>query len=326
MRRISLKDGQILYFPKDIEITHEPSFEVIKLYIKKSESNMQENAAAFEAWSLILKLRTSCKKLILSFKTIDVDNKMIFHNLSASQQHYMRFLYRLSKFQDQMSSWFSVSPESKHALYLFKEKFQEVTKVNNIPGSNSRYNEKKGDEHVIEKAFVKIPSLRKKTGIAFELFDQLPNGLFAKKVCKENKIFNTGYFDLWGKDPVNQTFVLFELKEPENTKLGIISELFFYANFAFDLLHERENITLNKSKNKYRNYQTFLTLKNAQVKAYFLVNKLHSEFEKHQIDLLTMLNDHSPVSYGIINYTIDAQSLSSIKSQLNDIYQGCKCV
>jgi len=325
-RKLRLSNGEELFFPMDI--TCEEDSTCIRLKITKPSSNMQEDASAFESWALILRVKTS-KKIILSFDRVDIDSKHYFKDPSPHKQHYMRFLYRLSKFQKQMVSWFSVSADSQKELDLFEKEFNSVNKVNNVPDGPSEYNEGKGFEHILEKAFVSLPKFRAGTGINFELSDQLPNGLFIDEVATKNKIFNTGKVDLWGIDPVDNAFVLFELKEPENKKLGIISELFFYSNFAFDLLNEKNKFKLNQKKSKYRNYGTFLEAQKAtgtKVKAVFLVNNLHPELEdeKQQEKMLELLNENSPVSYCILKYEIDEQSLNEIKTELKKIYPPIK--
>jgi hypothetical protein len=58
---------------------------------------------------------------------------------------------------------------------------------------------------------------------------QLPVGVFRKSVNRENAIFTHGKsaVDIWGISA--NDLVIFELKAPGNEKIGVISELFFYA-------------------------------------------------------------------------------------------------
>lgn len=315
--KIELKNGEKIDFPNNIEFEHDETFTEITLNILRPELNMQTDSACFEAWSLLLKLKTSCKKVTLSFKKPDFEITEYLRNLNSDEQHYMRFLYRLSKFKQQMKSWFFVSDKSNIELDFFINEFLSREKTNNIPSKKSQYNKEKGDEHVLEKAFMKIPSLRNCSNIQFELFDQLPIGLFSGAVCKENKIFNTGYIDLWGKNQDDNSLNIFELKDQNNRKVGIISELFFYANIAFDLLHQRDNIKLNSDECEYRGYKEFISLRNSNVKAWFLVDKLHPSIEAHPDEILHILNENSPISYGIKRYSIDAESFDDIKVQLD---------
>lgn len=316
MAKVKLEGCEKFDFPSGIDFVEEPS--CIRLKIKETSSNMQEDASAFESWALILRIKTN-KNIKLSFDKIII--KDYFKDLSPDQQHYMRFLYRLSKFQEQMSSWFSVSDESQKELDLFKEKFNSIEKINNVPGTFSKYRRKKGVEHLLEKAFVHIKEFREANEIDFNVYDQLPNGLFFDKVKRENKIFNTGYFDLWGIDSTG-SFTLFELKEPENKQLGIISELYFYSNFAFDLLNEKNNFRLNKKNSKYRNYEQFLKNQGTtetKVNSFFLVCNLHPEFEKHQKEIISLLNKNSPISYGVKKYK--EYDFDKMNEKLEEIYR-----
>ena len=149
------------------------------------------------------------------------------------------------------------------------------------------------------------------------IYNQLPNGLFDKeactngKVCNKARIFPTGYYDIWGINEKNE-FCVFELKKPEdNNKMGIISELYFYALFA-------ENILLNshliKAKKNYRGYNGLVNAVNHgcnKVNAYFLVdntkNGIHKDINDNRERMIELLNSNPfNLHFQFIEYDYDA--------------------
>jgi hypothetical protein len=274
----------------------------ITLKINHSEHNMQQDDSAFESWCLLLKADRMDCTITLSFKQIDWPYEFI--NLTPEQCHYMRFLYRVQKFNAQMD-WFRISQDNQTEMNRFHEVFSKAIKTNNIPNSYAAYNQDKGLEHAIEKVFTKIPdSLKEIDGlqIDFSIYDQLPNGLFEEKVCERNRIFNTGYFDLWG---INNDceLCIFELKEPRNTSAGILSELYFYSNLANDLVHNKNGFKLNTSGKKiYRGSDKIVHTTIKGIRAYFLTNKLHSEILRNIENVLSLLNTNSEISFEFLHY------------------------
>ena len=61
--KIELKNGEKFDFPNNIEFEHDGTFTEITLNILRPELNMQTDSACFEAWSLLLKLKT-CNQAI----------------------------------------------------------------------------------------------------------------------------------------------------------------------------------------------------------------------------------------------------------------------
>jgi hypothetical protein len=291
--------------PRNIDYKESNDKSEISLSINHPEHNMQQDNSAFESWCLLLKAdRMNCI-ITLSFKQIDWHYE--FRNLTPEQCHYMRFLYRVQKFNAQMD-WFRISQDNQTEMDRFHEVFSKAIKTNNIPNSDARYNWDKGLEHAIEKVFTKIPdSLKEIVGlqIDFPIYDQLPNGLFDGRVCEKNRIFNTGYFDLWGINKDNE-LCIFELKEPRNSSAGILSELYFYSNLANDLIHSKNGFKLNTSGKKiYRGSDKIVNTTIKGIRAYFMTNKLHSEILRNIKNVRLLLNSNSEISFEFLNYQYD---------------------
>lgn len=321
MKKIKINEYPIA-FPKGLTCEYKKKTDTIELTIAKPGINLQENGAAFEGWSLILYANAICKKVVLSFEEVSMDGKWGFYDLDAEQQHYMRFLYRVLRFEEQMSSWFSVSKTNTPCVDIFSKHFSKVKKTNNVPRGNARYNQlKKGNEHTIEKAFVNFEYFRKNNNINIPLYDQLPNGLFVAPVSDRSRIFNSGYFDLWGFDPTDQSFNIYELKEPSNHSVGIVSELYFYANLLYDLLVGKNLFELNP-KPGIRNYNVLLENDISKIKAFFLVVKefVHPEIKKQITPILNLLNKNTQIRFGFHFYDIDDKMIGDFKKDLHKLY------
>lgn len=301
-------NGYVMDFPRDIEVECCSERKAVHLHVRKPAMNMQKDPAAFEGWLLILKANGACDRASISFAAPAMNRERYFNDLDAGKQHYMRFLYRLVKFKEQFGAWFSIDQRNVPDVALFENMFSHSIKTNTIPTRRSRFNTGKGDEHLLEKAFVAFAELRRDAGIEHGLSDQLPTGLFAGAVRKEHKIFNTGYFDLWSLAE-NGTFTVYELKAPGNLPAGIISELYFYANYANDLLRERNGCVLNRSNTTVRNYGFLSRADVRAVNGVFLVNRLHPEIEKQETAILSMLNAGTDISYSVRRYRTTANEI-----------------
>lgn len=296
----------------------------LKMTLERPWENMQDDCAAFEAWSLIFKTHGVCNNIVLSFTKLNMsrDKESYFEHLSSSHCHYFRFLYRLKCFSNQFSTWFVLSQEAEKEVNLFFEMFLPLRKLNNVPMKDSEYNERKGLEHVLEKAFVGIPEFRTRCGIRFEVHDQLPNGLFRESVSEDRRIFNTGFFDLWGTDSTGE-FHVFELKTPKNVKAGIVSELYFYANFANDLLNGKSNIFISENHGiDFRQYSKFTQCRNKSVSAHFLVKEIHPRLAEKFDEVLILLNTKSEIKYHISRYSLNDQDIENIKRELKTVYEN----
>lgn len=299
----------------------------LRIHINYPERNMQEDTAAFEAWALIFYIKKQYE-ITLSFKKINWDGS--FLNLCREQTHYMRFLYRVWKFNEQMS-WFHVEENTQEVVKQFKDKFTYLKKnkeiVNNIPKSEARLSNSKKHkiEHYVENALVAdgISIIRNKieqkseSTIFFNAFNQLPNGLFKGKSCNDiiekNRIFPTGFFDIWGIGKDNELCVI-ELKafdkeensNSKNKKVGIISELFFYANYCEDIFYDKNFCSISV---QFRGYKYLVDAANkglTKIKAFFLSPEYHPEISNHRDLIKKYLNNKkgsSVIEYEFLDYS-----------------------
>ena len=132
-----------------------------------------------------------------------------------------------------------------------------------------------------------------------------------RSVTKKNRKFPTGYFDLWGINE-DDNLCIFELKKPQgNDHIGIVSELFFYAWFAYE--YYGANINDRASKRWARGYGELVArskrLQNGKnsVKAYFLVKQFRSGLDEKIDNILELLNSALrnqgvAMTFGVVRY------------------------
>ena len=155
----------------------------------------------------------------------------------------------------------------------------------------------------------------------------MPNGLFNifsnEKASENNRIFTTGFYDIWGLDKKGK-LCIFELKKDKgNSHLGIISELLFYAIYAKKVLCDKNFIHEKKKNLNYRGYELLydnvINNKITGINAIFLLGQdIYSGIKEREKDILKLLDTNNfGIRFGIINYDIDILnniSESEIKS------------
>ncbi|MBF9018966.1 MULTISPECIES: hypothetical protein [unclassified Oceanispirochaeta] len=291
--------------------------------IKKPTDNMQDDSAAFEAWSMLLKVTGEYKSVTLKFNSLNNPTIFEFNNLDTNQQYYVRFLYRLFKFKEAMNSWFNIHKDNISEVDQFKRLFNDAKKINHIPDSHSTFSKNPKKEHILEKSFLHNlfgDEIRVEHGLEDQTYcDQLPVGIFCDKVKDKSRIFNKGAIDLWSIDSHNK-LCIYELKEPNNQGAGIVSELFFYANLMSDLISGNNNWQLNPKKSSYRGYGSLQTLKTKEINAFFLVKNLHSSLEKFKVDILKLLNSSDKIKYEILYYDVSENWENELIHKLSEIY------
>ena len=304
--------------PRGIDFHFSIDDQKLKLHIKHPEHNMQKDDAAFEGWALLFHIKKNVE-VTVSFEPIIWDGS--FTNLSNRQTHYMRFLYRIWKFNNQMD-WFHIDESNNSIVDQFSNKFIQLKEskniINNFPKSNASLSQtqERREEHFAENAFVReglhlLNHILKDTTLTMA-FNQLPNGLFMGKTMADikntNRIFPTGYFDIWGISQAND-LCIFELKAftegtgSKNKKVGIISELYFYANYSKDVFY---NQNFSKPTNHYNGYEHLVKASTNglnKIKAYFLAPEYHSRINDFKDSIEKTLNINSPpIEYKFLTY------------------------
>ena len=253
-------------------------------------ANMQDNEAAFESWAIALKYYL--KEYI---ETITIDWERDFSNGEDGFLHYNRFVYRLAKFV-QTYSWAHTAkpiPAIPTTLYcnIGREKAASIDK--HSPESEGWLECKYVMDHSMEYDVIN---------------HQFPVGIFHEKVSRTTHYTTGGKsaIDIWAIK--NDCLSIFELKEPKNKPLGIISELMFYTNILDDILSHR--IMYEESKNveyavkhDIRGFKKFHEAYEKgtinKIESIFLANNLHPLLSNGLIDFI---NDSPRWKYKNISY------------------------
>jgi hypothetical protein len=129
-------------------------------------------------------------------------------------------------------------------------------------------------ENELELVFCANPDkLEKALGVSnLVVFRQIPVGLFDGEKAKSKRVFpgGKGAIDLCAFDGSGTTNI-FELKKPDNYKVGAISELLFYSHIIYDL--QREVFSCLNSKTDENIESNLIGTK--RIRAYILAEKLH---------------------------------------------------
>lgn len=241
--------------------------------------------------------------------------------------HYMRFLYRVMRFRskyqgrgfvidnsnieevDKFEKLYTTALQNGE-LWITKPTVEGGIKGYDKESDSISYTGKIAENH-LEKWFMiqsKNNNLPPQVANVFgnnRLFDQLPCCMFIGEPSGSTRIFNAGYFDLWGINDNNELCV-FELKREGNVKLGIISELFFYAMLMKDMKEASKN-KYPGIRSNHRGFGDFINHKSSScVNAYFLVPELHSFLEDPVINkaFIDVLNEgESGVKFGLITFS-----------------------
>ncbi|HEX5150041.1 MAG TPA: hypothetical protein VFW07_01260 [Parafilimonas sp.] len=256
-------------------------------------ANMQSDAAAFEGWALVIKRWTKFKKVIICW---DKPNEI-------NDGHYQRFLFRLTCFIEDFKSWFSIDDSCKDLLNASKIKPGKIILVN-MPLCERRNESSSNAESILETRFVNgnlKKCLMDITNADF-LDKQLPVGVFENEIKDKTRIFTgrKSAIDIWGFTKSNEDItklkelLVFELKAENNTKIGIITELYFYVCVLQKL---------QKGIFKYKD-SSHEKLEKKKVNAYFLCRILHPLIDKKILDLLNEVNPNE-VKYRYININKD---------------------
>lgn len=237
-------------FPGDISLKYDKTQHKLIMTLTQdaagfsSPINMQDNGACFEAWCLIIKAKTSNDDLKIELDVkFELDENGIpvvsYTGGKPGNGHLGRFLYRILKFSEQYKDWFELSENLK----ALKDKFKKYLDTNSFVTSAPK-NEPKKDiancnlESYVEYLFCDSISAQKDIlnlprGTTIDR--QLPVSLFEGTRATETTRVFTGRksaIDFWALD--GDTINVYELKS-DNPMVGIITEIFFYSNYVYDV-------------------------------------------------------------------------------------------
>ena len=225
---------------------------------KVMNDNMQTPANAFEGWAVAT--RACMLDLNIDHKVVlDVSPRIHYdYENTKGQGHLARFLYRAIRFNEQYA-WFELSDALAQETSKFKKFLEAGTFYNNIPNGEAGNTERVEDENTIEEALSKGNVLKNILTSTVDVGDnkvyrQLPVGLFKTGVSEENAIFTgkKSAIDLWTYNGTEISVIELKFK---NKMIGIVSEIFFYSNYVYDLVSGNEWFIINNSQTEARGYE-----------------------------------------------------------------------
>lgn len=297
-------------FPKNIHIHYNDSEHILNMMllpkavglVKGDYVNMQDNAAAFEAWCFIIKAYTNIKNLKIMLDIDGVVNDKYVGGV-PSNGHLGRFLYRILKFKEQYGTWFFLSDELEAMRKNFADFLSSGKFVNNEPSKEAEDDEDVlGTEGYVEKRFCHDDSLGKLI-LGFEGKDvvrnrQLPVGLFKDKKSDATAVFTgkKSAIDFWllYKNELN----IYELKA-KNKMVGILTEIFFYSNYMRDVywhnsLETKQNVEILNPKKIDRSYNKLCDgIKNiTKITGWILADEFHPLITDATDAVINIMNDN----------------------------------
>ena len=275
-----------LQFPEAMNIESNNGILSITMTTKGLQENMQENPSAFEGWAIAIKaiMPELAEEVVIKWQSEGIEQ-------GPSYNHYRRFLYRVNRFKDSYK-WALYKPLDDKAQKDINDISYEISSwVLNYPDSESQKEASKA-EATLERQL--------KTNLSKHLKHvdhQLPMGLFHsyKSSATERTPRQGSQIDLWSIS--EDTFTVYELKNDDNRKVGIISELMFYVNVIKDLSEGKLHFDHNASKSDYRSFKTVYEAFNSNlihnVEGVFLTNDLHSMLKLGGTNLFSILNNNT---------------------------------
>lgn len=210
--------------------------------------NMQSDTASFDGWALVLNTWLDCA-VSLAWDSPKKDDDVNKDKLI--QRHYQRFLYRVIRFLNANSTWFSVIDECENHLHLSKVLTPDGKSrenpgyyLMNPPTSRERVDCEympltEMDEDYLENWFhcnptVLFDALKWPEDKAI-LTRQVPVGLYSGIPSDKYTVFPGGKAAVDLGATYSREVALFELKDATNIKVGSLSELLFYCHIIRDL-------------------------------------------------------------------------------------------
>lgn len=290
--------------------------------LAKDNKNMQDNAACFEGWAVALKAKSKDWKIILKVESDLHEFKIEEDGTVKENGHYGRFLYRALRFSEQYD-WFSLEESLERVVTNFKDNYLENKSVflcNNVPyqkaGKNGKIEcyiealmaeSKNGKEAFLNS--LKKTKEEEDINPKQQVYRQLPVGLFLGEVKEGNQVFTGGAsaIDLWTLK--GDTLQVIELKA-DNRMVGIITEIFFYSNYMYDLLIKKtfqstEPKFNNSKRIRNRGYDILKKANIQKIEGFMLSNDYHPLITSDALDVLNAGRKNDKIQYFKAEYDFD---------------------
>ncbi len=269
------------------------------------EEHMEIPGNAFEGWAIAARV-CSKKNIILSVNDYSYFPKD--KDRYVGHSHFSRFLYRIMKFTEQYR-WFEVEELLKDVVCNFKDFLEREDLINTIPIKEVEDTERIEDENSVEANLAMLGELKKILGKEPDIGEgivhrQLPVGLFIGKKSKDTEVFTCGRsaIDLWNKN--GEIMNVIELKH-KNNMIGIITEIFFYANYMLDLVDENGLFILADNKGSSSRGYDELEKGLMRVNGIMLADSYHPCVDARSLKVLNENSKKEKLKYYLAKYSAD---------------------
>lgn len=231
--------GKRVRFTTGFQLGDDKGTAVIEMTHAGVTENMQADAAAFEAWALVLHRWCGAGRVALRWEPVEESSvpETGAKRWPPAQLHYQRFLYRVLKFHELFGrDWF----QTDAAMARAQSRCRDGAMFLNAPGARKSTKVKEKPEALLEWELLneRSETLKEYCGFPNRWLParQIPVGLFSQDVPKaRHAIFpgGAGAIDLAAIG--DDRLWLFELKAEGNLPVGTLSELLFYTSVMRDL-------------------------------------------------------------------------------------------
>ena len=275
-----------LRFPEGLEAESDNGVLTITMTQNGLQDNMQTDHSAFEGWAIAIKANAPqlAEKVIIKWHGIGL-------GVGTTYNHYRRFLYRVVRFE-QSYEWVSCMALDKQAENDLKSVISELSQwVVNYPDSQSKVEASKGEARLERQLKDYLSKIHEHSD------HQLPLGLFysVKNSNNERTPRQGSQIDLWTM--TGDTITIYELKDDNNRKVGIISELMFYVNVMLDVIEHTFDFSDGASKSKFRSFDALYDAINSNsihnIEGVFLTNDLHALLKSSSSEVFELLNNNA---------------------------------
>lgn len=323
-------------FPQNINICYDDSEHILTMTLlskavglaKDENLNMQNDAAAFEAWCFIIKAQTSIDDLKIKLDVEGLTSDLYDKNIHSSG-HFGRFLYRILKFSEQYKAWFTLSPCLKEVKDKFAEFLADGEFINHNPlGEACNVETSLSLEGHVEKRFCDADS-NGKLVLGFDgrnvvMNRQLPVGLYQKRNLKDKKgkaVFTGGKsaIDFWVLD--GNEINIYELKAKKQM-VGMVTEIFFYSNYIRDVYWHKKlqkgscNVELESPKKTDRDYDKLCSIGDdiSKITGWLLADEFHPAITEKVLVLMNKNTIQEELQYKMKRYKIN-MDFSSVNGE-----------
>ena len=291
----------VLRFPRKLCLDMKDGVVTITINKESVQENMQKDDSAFEGWVLCIKAAMDDDKICWKF-VLDWGEPQCLNNID--RQHYQRFLYRANKFDEIFGGdggWFSIKDKRRlTALKIQYDINRRYCLNTSSTEDDKRLSElKKNTESALENYIIKnqkrLSSFKKICSA--KLKRQLPVGVFKDSVSAKNTILpgKKSAIDIWGVN--KDVLYIFELKDENNVKVGVLSEMFFYAM----IISDEQNKKIWRDSTEGEEVRA-----TDRIVAHLLTPRLHPFITEKVFNLINAAfnKKHKNITFGHIRFSI----------------------